>query len=328
MYYNALRFFTAYNLLDNGVSNLLGLQTLRQGTSLYNYCKIQIEGAQPTFGASGMGSESEGNNRCRGKIYVCKDTIDEAWVDQGKMFSDREGNLHNDWFLKRKRYNGESKPYPLTGRQIFWFQRYQSSSTRPYALNATYSLFKRLPFFRSSSIFNEHSSGCSDNAAFTQRAMAVSVMIGILIVGNLTPQVKFHFTDQQIKENIKTGRFRDDPLLTVCPEEMNTWNQEKMTFFNGFVTDKAIENSHLGVSGSLRQGLNADLFKNMKNHPYKVLYGTACLAGSGFLCRSLYRDIMFSSKSSSVSLSLSRRTVRLLKRSVIISGMLLHNAWS
>lgn len=71
------------------------------------------------------------------------------------------------------------------------------------------------------------------------------------LIGFFTPTLKFHFDSKYLDQ------FKEDfsmPNVAYC-------------------TDKKIEASHLGISGSLKNGLNRELIRRIKEEPFKVLEG-------------------------------------------------------
>jgi len=64
-----------YNLVDDGIANVLGLETLRHGTNLCNNLSIRVSGCDPNHGGKTTGSthgyiDDNTNNR----VYVFKDS--------------------------------------------------------------------------------------------------------------------------------------------------------------------------------------------------------------------------------------------------------------
>jgi hypothetical protein len=65
-------------LIDDGVANILGLQTLRHGTNFVNYIGIRILGGDPSHGGKSSGSSCPVKHRdlenTRGRFYLFKDS--------------------------------------------------------------------------------------------------------------------------------------------------------------------------------------------------------------------------------------------------------------
>jgi hypothetical protein len=65
----------SYSLLDDGIANLLGLQTLRHGTNFFNYLSIRVYGGDPQQGGKTTGSTKGWvNDDTRNYFYLFKDS--------------------------------------------------------------------------------------------------------------------------------------------------------------------------------------------------------------------------------------------------------------
>jgi hypothetical protein len=66
--------WTCYKLADQGLANLLGLETLRHGTNLINFMGIKFLGGMPSQGQKSTGSTAGiSQDNTKGKFYVFKD---------------------------------------------------------------------------------------------------------------------------------------------------------------------------------------------------------------------------------------------------------------
>ena len=70
-----------YTLFDDGISNLLGLETLRHGTNCFNYVPLRIRGGDPSHGGKPTGST--------------KGWDDDTPVNHFYVFKDSEYQLTN-----------------------------------------------------------------------------------------------------------------------------------------------------------------------------------------------------------------------------------------
>lgn len=83
-----------------------------------------------------------------------------------------------------------------------------------------------------------------------------------LILGFITPNVKFRFIPEEILECGNDCRFEDDPLFGG----------------HAYRTKEKITTSHLGITGSLYQGIDSQTWSRMEANPEKVLLGIHLLA--------------------------------------------------
>lgn len=95
---------------------------------------------------------------------------------------------------------------------------------------------------------------CQANTVLFPKGAIAQVAGSLLAI--YTPTVKYRFTPQELKE-----KFEDDPDLTGIA---------KRTSFD-------ISPSHLGISGSLIQGVNLGVFERIKNKPGTFALGCAQL---------------------------------------------------
>lgn len=92
------------------------------------------------------------------------------------------------------------------------------------------------------------------------------------ITGLMTPTLKFRFPLEEVQCVEADGREPEPNQCARC-------RFEEDPDYNGLAyrTSEPISPLHLGVTGSLSQGLNAKMFSRMAKNPSKVYYG-------GFLC--------------------------------------------
>lgn len=95
------------------------------------------------------------------------------------------------------------------------------------------------------------------------------------VSGFLTPTLKFRFTPEEVINCSDTCRFEDDP----------DYNRA------AYRTSKAINATHLGITGCLSQGINSGTFDRMSDNPGKVLLGITLLGTAALVARTTYRYI-------------------------------------
>jgi hypothetical protein len=65
----------SYRLFDDGLANLLGLETLKHGTNIVNYIAIRQNGGDPSHGGKSSGSTpGKLSGETKGHFYVFKDS--------------------------------------------------------------------------------------------------------------------------------------------------------------------------------------------------------------------------------------------------------------
>lgn len=87
--------------------------------------------------------------------------------------------------------------------------------------------------------------------------------IASVALGIFSPTVKFRFTPEEREERFLVDKGDDDAKGS-----------------GSLYTTDEIETSHLGISGSLRQGLNSSLVGRIKTHPGKFVLGLAQLTAA------------------------------------------------
>lgn len=116
------------DFFTQGLSDFLGLETLRHGTSIQNYISIRLNGADPTFGGkdkgvieglegigvglSGQYKEVNPRNKAKGYFFVAKDS--EAYVS---FFGTFGSQLFNRCISSRA-YCGMSAMATVSGTRI------------------------------------------------------------------------------------------------------------------------------------------------------------------------------------------------------------------
>lgn len=92
------------------------------------------------------------------------------------------------------------------------------------------------------------------------------------VAGFLTPTLKFRFTPEEVINCTNDCRFDNDPDYNHM----------------AYRTTQPISASHLGITGSLTQGVNLGMFSRMANDPGKVMLGVALLGAGAFVAKKTY----------------------------------------
>lgn len=72
-----------YGLIDSGVANVLGLETLRHGTNLWNNISIRVTGGNPACGGKSTGSTKDwACDDTRNYFYLAKDSECRVNLDE------------------------------------------------------------------------------------------------------------------------------------------------------------------------------------------------------------------------------------------------------
>jgi hypothetical protein len=88
------------------------------------------------------------------------------------------------------------------------------------------------------------------------------------VLGFITPTLKFRFTPEQVR----SGRFEDDPDYIGL-----AWR-----------TALPISTKHIGITGSILQGIGQGTISRMRAHPLKVLRGMALLGAAVWVGKRTY----------------------------------------
>ncbi len=211
-----------YKLVDIGLSSFLCLKTLKHGTGPLGFIGIHLNGANPNFGGSAIGSSISMDS-----VYLIRNSKQYFYV-----FKDLEK---------------------------FKFSVTTSFLAKEHAIR--------------SGIFNfGYKKGITDTSN-----VAKGVFGGI--AGLFTPTLNFRFRPEDTENNITSSRtsncFENDPLYSDL----------------AYRTRQTISPLHLGIKGSLSQGLDPNLFNRMKNNPQKVIRGIILLGMSFLLGRCTYKHL-------------------------------------
>ncbi len=107
-------------------------------------------------------------------------------------------------------------------------------------------------------------------------------------LGYLTPVLKFRFLPKDVfnceMEYLLSGRFHQafECLIHDDPGYAR----------HAYETAEPIPITHLGISGSLIQGINSDLWQRMSSDPYKVASGLALLGTAAIVAKMTYNYLV------------------------------------
>jgi len=231
-----------YHFIETGLARLFALETLRHGTSLSNYIKINFNGADPSIGEETTGSsilvkDCVNTREARKFFHVFKDSeFCQCFVN-----SDRE-----DLILKDFDYN---KFFKAPFSNLYGFLKTNVSfgvvAFVQRKIHAVLSSTATLGYLK---------------AKNTVEKVAISI-IGA-ISGVLTPSLNFHFKPEELFKQQDPPRFENDPFYVKA----------------AYRTRYPIPTIHLGITGAISQGIDSKTFKRMLARPYKVIEGIIRLA--------------------------------------------------
>lgn len=207
--------YCLYSLFESSIANLLCLETLRHGTSLTNFCKIQMTGADPNKGESG--GESEYLRQIGKKRYF--------------------GSCKNHFFVTKDSTIGEDI-------NANFFEKYIQLPFEKRAVSIQYSCYSLLLLLP----------GRLDKYPTLLKRLLETIAFDLAF---FLPVLRFHIRDIDMQ---KKG-FTDDetePRAVKTGQYLSAWE-------------------YVGVTGSLRQGVNLEFFSRIKRHPAKFLLGTVQL---------------------------------------------------
>lgn len=243
-----------YNLLDGGLARFLALETFLHGTGPLGYIGISLNGADPSYGGGNTGSSV-----AIGLTRHVKDSINYFYVF-GKP------------------------PFNYYGLKIF----FESCS---------FSLFS--PTFPRIHAFG---SGMA-NFGYAKSSGISKIARGVFggLAGFVTPTLKFRFKPGEVSGCLVScnSQYFSNNTISVPDVESYLNCESSCRFHNdpdypgvaAYKTAQPIPASHLGITGSLNQGINSGMFNRMKNNPGKVLLGASLLATAVLVARATYRYI-------------------------------------
>lgn len=310
--------FPIYALVDEGLGNLLGLEVLRHGTSLPNYVNILTEGAQANKGGSDKGStigaltilpaDTPPPESCQGYVYVTRDSnvlevpviplwfppphsylYDLSAAEEVIQFPYIFDHIGSDGLpVYKKEDPSDAEPIYVTYSQLkeeaiipsrYRFKEIDSTGSPLYEdLIVNHTHFEKYQ----SSLCQQSIDRISKSAALlliptthavlsgtrtfltqnelTSHSCTVKTkMIAGGILGALTPTLRFKFTPEEVKAN-----------FTIDSEYGDL----------AYKTSSNIGTDRIGIIGSLRQGMNCQVFQRIYNNPCKFLLGLAQLTSA------------------------------------------------
>lgn len=222
-----------YALFDEGLANLLGLEILRHGTSLHNYVSIMTDGANPNFGGSEVGSSMGHSGFDKDHHYV------KSSKDYFHVFKDSDARVQAETVIEEGPSGKRSRKCGPEGCEG--------------VINCMGPLIAQTAV-RAMPMYHAALSGyASANSDSSDRSCAAKTMrIAGSVLGFFTPTLRFKFTPERVKQV-----FENDPDYDNL----------------AFRTRLKIGPEHIGITGSLAQGLNCGLFHRIGQNPGKFLLG-------------------------------------------------------
>lgn len=107
-----------YNLVDDGISNVLEDQTFRHGTNPVSYFWIMLGGGDPAYGGDESGSSGEYHNNTQHFFYVIKDSAFDSGYSSNRLM-DKINSLHFIWKRVLPRWHVAASGFYLITRKVF-----------------------------------------------------------------------------------------------------------------------------------------------------------------------------------------------------------------
>lgn len=245
-----VQYYALYNLWDSAISNLLALDNLRHGTNLFSYCSIRLTGLNPARGSQGYGETAfykqkaaTLNTQNESKVAWAKDCV-------GTCFLVKDTEYKTIEYTSLGSYCGAPTQYKIEKEE-------NNALLQTKIKNYTWKVLVASDYeAKSSNVLISNFLGYSQG--FWR-------MICLIPITFLTPTLKFHFDYfhiQKLKISYQLGGMRDDPSLDD-PTAKDTCYQSNIR----------ITPLHLGITGSLIQGLNLNCLGRIKRAPLKPLLG-------------------------------------------------------
>jgi hypothetical protein len=214
IFWVAIGTWSSYSLIDAGLANFLGLETLIHGTGPLGYFGISLNGANVKYGGGKNGSSSA---------------------------------LNVDQFIT----NSKNHFYVFKDSENFNFTKF--ITVKCYAM------------FSGSTTFD------SQDSTFFNKI--IKKIIGATL-GLFTPNLKFRFKPEDILDCKSSCRFKNDP---------DDYAQR------AYRTSQNISNMHLGIMGSISQGINSKTFSRIIANPKKSFLGFLMIATGTLVAKATYR---------------------------------------
>ncbi len=224
-FFIGMRAYGAYSLLDEGIANVLGLETLRHGDSLIHYISGNLFGIDPATRSGLTGSCVGSHMLARGVVRDC--------------FRSSKGYFY-----------------------VFKDSKFDYDDCSPIAFLP--SIAYKLGLSRWHAIL----SGISTTAAENTNRISFwgRILLGGLN-GAVTPTMKFRYTLDNLQQ------FENDP--DYCEA--------------AYRTREPISVAHMGILGSLWQGMNSGVFYRIADRPYAALVGVALIGLSILVAKKTWK---------------------------------------
>ena len=240
----ALFDFILDTFIKQPASDLLGLITLRQGTTLSRFASIQLTGVSTEFGGTGI---------CSGLEIQAHWTNDELMLEKVEHF---KKNAHGySFFLTDSSYVGLNQ----AGYTVDTFAREDVAGLKDLKMGVVtdrpISFWQKIQnqlFIRAIPRYYVWLASLAEAAPPEQKGALANIKRianGILNI-LFTPTLKARI-------NNNTINFMDDPLMTGLAVR----------------TKEQISPSHFGFEALFKQGCNGHIAERVSQHPIKALWG-------------------------------------------------------
>jgi hypothetical protein len=243
-------------LFTQSLADMLCLETLSHGTSIWNYLSIRVEGADPQFGGKEGGSSYTTDN------LIVKGVNSNHWQKDstGWLFLYKDAGIID--------LSGESRSW---NSQDGWSEPAKAVSkiSIPH-----YLLISKLiiPFLTR---MHAGISGYGSPLPYQESSPHILTRIIGAVTSIFTPTINFRF----IPEDVNSNRY--DKLQTVVTVSKDFFNNYNGIFFEdtsyggiAWKTQKKIKTENIGLYSILCQGLKGNLKDRIQKNPLKFLYGT------------------------------------------------------
>lgn len=255
-----MHFDPIISLFTQCLSDLLCLETLKHGTSIWNYLKIRIEGANPEHGGKKGGSSSASNPRymtsSKGYFYMFKDSA-EIKLEFPPLEMQIEGNKATIDSFKREILH--NSPYDLFLTSYIKIPL----RTRMHAMLSGWS--------------------------YQEKALLIAKVLSA-VLSIFTPTVNLRFIPEEL------DLFRYDQVKAISNNELADHEHRFMEDedFAGIAwkTREKIGIEHIGFYGIISQGFKGDLVGRIKQNPKKCISGGIRLVALSILVGLILQSIV------------------------------------
>lgn len=223
-----------FTLLDEGLANVLGLQSLRHGTCLTNYVSILTDGGDPSHGGKASGS-AVGGQAVMGKDQA--ERYSQECKDYFHVFRDSDFSQFSRVYSTSFGEDGEVVSEETLQKKETTTCKALLMRVSVYILPLMHTTFSGM-----GTLVSPESKGC----------MATAGRVAGAVLNFFTPTIRFKYTDTEVKD-----RFELDPDYSGV----------------ALRTKHKVEPWRIGIMGSLAVGLNLGIFKRIFDHPLKFLLG-------------------------------------------------------